>query len=58
MAASSIKMKICLAWWLKPYLYGLIIVSKITGRVIDQDKLLKVIDKAVKIKLQLNNDNR
>jgi hypothetical protein len=47
------EVQITVAWWLKPYFYGLAIVSAVTGLEPDEAKVTRWIDRALSVKIIL-----
>lgn len=48
---TELTFKVTLSWWFKWYVYSLIIFAKMTNSYPDEDKLKKIIEKAVKVEL-------
>lgn len=56
MANITISGKVTLAWWLKPYFYGLAVTSALTGRDPDWEKVNCMIDRAISIKFESTSE--
>lgn len=52
MAIEELRLKVKLAWWFRPYVYCLAVVSAITGREPDWGRVQKWIDRALRIKAE------
>ncbi|WP_273861937.1 hypothetical protein [Pseudomonas sp. LA5] len=39
MARSTLTVTIRMAWWVKPYLYGVLLTARLTGRQPDPDRV-------------------
>lgn len=50
MARQMLEVRVCAAWWLAPYLHCLAAVSAITGREPDEEKLSRVIARAITVR--------
>lgn len=48
----TIRIRISLRWWFKPYLWGLATVAYLTGRTPDWGKVERVVSRAVVVKVQ------
>ncbi len=46
---STITFRIRLAWWLRPYLYGIAFVSRLTGTYPDMDKIRRRVYRAIRV---------
>lgn len=51
MAAVNMTIKVKQAWWLKPYFIGLAAMSALTGLDPDWEKVKRVIDKGLSVKV-------
>lgn len=51
MARLAPTIKVTFAWWLKPYLYGVVIMVKLTRLEPDYDKVEKTIRRAIRMRL-------
>lgn len=49
---ARLNITVSFAWWLRPYLYGVICMTFLTGLEPDYTKVEKVIKRAVRIKLK------
>ena len=54
MAQAQLKLRVSLAWWLKPYLYGVILTARLTGAEPDMNKVGRMVRKAVRAKAASN----
>jgi hypothetical protein len=45
------QIKVSLAWWLTPYLCGVAFMCAFTGRECDEDKVKRVINRALRFKV-------
>lgn len=52
MKTETTTIRVSVAWWLKFYFYGLAITAAITGLEIDEDKVNRVINRALRFKVQ------
>lgn len=50
MAQQTVNFKVSVAWWIKPYIVALVFFSFVTGCDYDEEKLERIIKKAVKVK--------
>lgn len=50
MASLNVVLKVKVAWWLQPYLYGMALACWATGGVPDAEKLKAKIAKAITVK--------
>lgn len=50
--APTINIEITFAWWMRPYLYGVITMVLLTGREPDYNKVEKMIRRAVRMRLK------
>lgn len=53
--APTINIEITFAWWLRPYLYGVITMVLLSGREPDYDKVETTIRRAVRMRLVSKN---
>lgn len=51
MARLTPTIKVTFAWWLKPYLYGVVSLTMMTGLEPDYDKVKTVIRRAIRMRL-------
>lgn len=51
MATCRLALKVSFAWWLKPYFYGLAIMSAITGLEPDYERAKYWINRAMKVRV-------
>lgn len=51
MAASTLTLKVSVAWWLKPYCYMLATISALTGMEPDWERVNYWIGRAVRVKV-------
>lgn len=52
MAKSTVEIKVSMAWWLKPYLYGVVTVALLMGMQPDWDKVQRKIIRAMRVKIR------
>jgi hypothetical protein len=53
-AQFKLRVAVSLAWWLKPYLYGVILTARLTGAEPDMNKVGRMVRKAVRAKAASN----
>ena len=51
MATESFTLKVRVAWWLTPYMYGVAIISALTGREPDWERVNRWINRAITAKV-------
>jgi hypothetical protein len=51
MATMTLKLRVKVAWWIKPYLYGVITMCAITGCEPNQERVQYWISRAVSVKV-------
>jgi hypothetical protein len=56
MAKITITGKVKIAWWLKPYFYGVAAMSALTGLDPDWEKVTRVIDRAISFKFESTSE--
>jgi hypothetical protein len=52
MAQATYRARIIVAWWLKPYLYGVILTASLTGMQPDEDKAGRWIARGMKLVIE------
>lgn len=52
MNTMKMQVKVTVAWWLKPYLYGVAFMCALTGREFDEDKVNRMINRALRLRIE------
>ena len=50
MARATITLTVKVAWWVRPYLYSLVLMSRLTGLEPDLDKVEAVVLKGLRVR--------
>lgn len=48
---ATIRLTVSFAWWLQPYLHGVILTSTVTGLEPDWDKVYRLVIRAVRLRV-------
>jgi hypothetical protein len=52
MANTSVEITVKLAWWLKPYLYGVVMTAVLMGLEPDWDKVQRTVMRAMRVRIK------
>ena len=50
MARATVTLTVKVAWWVRPYLYGVVLMSRLTGFEPDLDKVEVVVLKGLRVR--------